>query len=109
MPELLAIQGNRAILYQPSDPIWLDQSDPQWQSLLVVKNLWAILKDDKSADERYATSREKDYNPFQWKEKLSQNQVISIETICEEYMNKYGYKLAGNSSFANSTDSYVFT
>ena len=73
------------------------------------KNLWALLKDDKSADERYATSREKDYNPFQWKEKLTQNQVMSIETICEEYMNKYGYKLAGNSSFANSTDSYVLT
>ena len=104
MPELLASQGNRVILYQPSDPI-----RPSVEISSLVKNLCALLKDDKSADERYATSRDKDYNPFQWKEKLTQNQVMSIETICEEYMNKYGYKLAGNSSFANSTDSYVFT
>jgi len=73
------------------------------------KNLSALLKDGESSDERYATSREKDYNPFQWKEKLTKNQVMSIESICEEYMIIYGYKLAGNSSFANSTDSYVIT
>ena len=73
------------------------------------KNLWTLFKDGESSDERYATSREKDYNPFQWKEKLTQNQVVSIESICEEYMNIYGYKLAGNSSFSNSTDSYVIT
>lgn len=60
-----------------------------------------------SPEERYATNREKDYNPFQWKEKLTNTQVKSIESICEEYMNIYGYKLTGNSSYANSTDSYV--